>query len=277
MNSPASALLQKIKLSMRKKIHSQFIGQYHSVFKGNGLSFDNVREYQFGDDVRNIDWNVSARMDHLYIKEYIEERELSIVLMIDLSASMAFGSVRSKKDVLLEIAALFLYLAQQNNDKISVLLFTDEVEWYFTPKKGRKYVLKVLNDIVSYEPKKRKTDIQNAIAYLQRVQKKRSVVIVLSDFLDEGYLLQLKRLRRKHDVILVLISDPIERKAKFFGLTQFTDLETGSTIYADSIPVERKLQQIQGFNVLRIATDENIENVLLKYFQKRNKEKQSRW
>lgn len=277
MSAPAHSLLQKIKFKTRKKLTTQFVGQYRSAFKGNGVLFDTVREYQYGDEVKNIDWNVSARMDHLYIKEYIEERELSIVLMIDLSASMNFGGARTKKEVMSELATLFLYLAQINNDRISVLLFTDEVEWFFTPKKGRKYILKVLNDILSYEPKKKQTDVGKAIDFLQRVQKKRSIVVLISDFLDDHYLLKLKRIRRKHDVIPILISDPMEKEFKFFGLTQFTDLETGESIYSDSIPGKNREFSIQGFNVLNISTDDDIESVILKYFEKRNKEKLARW
>jgi uncharacterized protein (DUF58 family) len=277
MSAPAHAILQKIKLNIRKKLSTQFVGQYRSAFKGNGILFDTVREYQYGDEIKNIDWNVSARMDHLYIKEYIEERELSIVLMIDLSASMNFGGKKKKKDVLLELATIFLYLAQINSDRISVLLFTDEVEWFFTPKKGRKYILKVLNDILTYQPKKKRTDVGCAIDFLQRVQKKRSVVILLSDFMDDNYLLKLKRLRRKHDIIPILISDPMEKKFNFFGLTQFKDLETGETIYADSIQSEEVKSEISGFKVLNISTADEVESKILNYFEKRNKEKLSRW
>ena len=277
MSAPGQALLQKLKFNIRKKLSTQFVGQYRSAFKGNGLSFESVREYTAGDEVKSIDWNVSARMDHLYVKEYIEERELSIVLMIDLSASMKFGSVKSKKDVLLEIVTIFLYLAQLNNDRISVLLFTDKVEWYFTPKKGRKYILKVLNDIITFPLKGKKTDVGAAIDFLQRVQKKRSVVIMLSDFLDDDYLIKMKRLRRKHDIIPVLISDPMEEEFNFFGLTQFRDLESGEAVYSDSVPEKRESNRIQGFDVLNIGTADNIETNILKYFEKRNREKRARW
>ena len=178
MESKEFSLLKKIKILMGKKLNSLFVGEYHSAFKGYGLSFDNVREYQYGDSIRNIDWNVSARMNHLYIKEYIEERELSVVLMVDVSGSFDFGSKRSKRDVMLEIVTLFLYLSQMNNDRVSVLLFSDKVEKFIPPKKGRKFILKVLDEIIMCKPESRKTNLSVAIDFVRRMQKKRSVDFV---------------------------------------------------------------------------------------------------
>ncbi|TFH42421.1 MAG: DUF58 domain-containing protein [Chrysiogenales bacterium] len=225
MDTPEHALFKKIRLQPGKKINTLFMGEYHSAFRGHGLSFDSVREYQYGDDVRSIDWNVSARMHNLFVKQYIEERELSVVLMIDMSGSTEFGGGRRKRDLILETAALFLNLVQVNNDRVSVCLFTDRVERYIRPRKGRKFVLKVLDEILKCEPGSRKTDISGAIDFIRRVLKKRSIVFIISDFLDTGgFLLKMKLLARKHDVIPVQVSDPLEKEAQFFGLTEFLDL-----------------------------------------------------
>ena len=275
-DSANDKLLKKIKFRISRKLDSRFVGQYRSAFKGNGLQFETVREYQFGDEIKSIDWNVSARMNHLYVKEFIEERELNIVLMIDISGSMKFGSKRKKNDVLMEIATLLLFLAEQNNDRMSVMLFTDKVEWFFTPKKGRKYVLKVVKEILDFKPESRKTDISAAIDFSLSVLKKRSIVFVISDFIDNSYLIKLKRLRRKHDIIPVMVSDPLEKKFNFLGLTQFYDLENNDMVFS-SIPGDTLKNEIQGFDVMSLSTSESVENSILKYFEKRNKKRLSRW
>lgn len=269
-------ILKKIKFRISKKLNSRFVGQYRSAFKGNGLQFETVREYQFGDEIKSIDWNVSARMNHPYVKEFIEERELNLVLMIDISASMKFGSARKKSEILMEIVTLLLFLAEQNNDRISVMLFTDKVEWFFTPKKGRKYVLKVVKEILNFKPESRKTDISSAIDFSLSVLKKRSIVFVISDFIDDSYLIKLKRLRRKHDIIPVMITDPLEKKISFFGLTQFYDLENQDVVFS-TIPGNPLKSEISGFDVMNLSTSENVENSILKYFEKRNKKRLSRW
>jgi len=230
-----------------------------------------VREYQYGDDVRDIDWNVSARMDHLYIKKYSEERELSVVLMIDLSASMNFGSVRSKREVVLETVTLLLYLAQMNNDRVTALLFTDQVEKYIAPRKGRRFLLQVLNEIVKFSPKGRGTSISRAVDYLRQVQKKRSVIFVISDFFDDDCLLKLRLMARRHDVIPVVVSDPLERSMKHFGLMQFEDLETGKTVLADVVPEKESAPAMNGLDAIRLSTDEPIDPPILKFFEKRNR------
>jgi uncharacterized protein (DUF58 family) len=271
LDSNELALFKRIKIKTRHKLNSLFVGEYHSAFKGYGLLFDSVREYQYGDDVKNIDWNVSARMNHLYIKQYIEERDLSIVLMVDLSASIEFGSVRKKKELLLELVTLFLYLAQMNNDRVAALLFTDEVEKFIAPKKGRKFIVSVISEVMKYKPRKRGTDISHAVDFLQRVLKKRSVIFVISDFLDENYLLKLRLLRKKHDIIPVVISDPLESKMKLFGLAEFMDIETGKTFLSDAIPEKSDLPVIPNIDSIYLSTDEPIEAPLLKFFEKRNR------
>jgi len=269
------ALLKKIKLLIGKKLNTLFVGEYHSAFKGHGLEFQNVREYQYGDDIKNIDWNVSARLNHLYIKEYIEERELSIVLMIDLSNSLTFGSQKTKKNVMMEVVTLLLYLAQMNNDRVSVLLFSEIAEKYLIPQKGRKFILKVLDEILKYQPQKKGTSLYEGVSFLQKVLKKRSVIFILSDFLDkkENFLLKLRLLSKKHDLIPIQISDPLEKKTSFFGLTEFLDLETGKTFLSDSLPEKGAFPFLQEFNTIYLNTDEPIDKPLLKFFEKRNKTK----
>jgi uncharacterized protein (DUF58 family) len=271
-------LLKKIRLQPGKKINTLFMGEYHSAFKGHGLSFDSVREYQYGDDIRSIDWNVSARMRNLYVKEYIEERELSVVLMIDMSGSTEFGSGRRKRDLILEVAALFLNLAQINNDRVSACIFTDRVERYIRAKKGRKFVLKVLDEIVKFRPAGRETGISAAIDFIQRVLKKRSIVFIISDFLDpdDGFVLKMKLLARKHDIIPIQVSDPLEKESRFFGLTEFVDLETGRVFLSDAVPEKGNFPALSEFNAISLSTGEPIEIPILKFFEKRNRTRLTR-
>lgn len=274
MDSKEVALLRKIRLETGKKINTMFSGEYRSAFKGYGLSFDSVREYIPGDDVRSIDWNVSARMNHLYIKEYIEERELSVVLIVDVSASTLFGSGRSKRDAVLEFVTFMLHLAQMNNDRISVILFSDRIEKYLKPRKGRKFVLKVLDEILMIKPSGGGTDIPGALNFFQQVTKKRSIVFVVSDFLSgrhDDVMLKMKILARRHDIIPVQVSDPMERKMKVFGLAEFSDLETGESFLSDSIYETAGLPETAGLETIKLSTDEQIEVPLLKFFTKRKK------
>ena len=184
-------LLQKVKhieIRTGRLVNAAMGGEYHSVFKGQGMEFDEVRAYQYGDDMRSIDWNVSARQGHLYVKRYVEERELTVMLMVDLSGSKDFGTVRRMKNELAaEVAALLAFSAIQNNDRVGALIFTDVVEMYIPPKKGRKHVLRVVRELLAYEPLHRKTSIETAVKYLNNVLTKKSVVFLISDFFDQGY------------------------------------------------------------------------------------------
>jgi len=193
--------------------------------------------------------------------------------MIDLSGSTEFGSARSKKDLLLEVSSVFLYLAQMNNDRMSVLLFTDRVEKFLRPRKGRKYILKVLDEILKCEPQSRGTDISAAVDFLQRVLKKRSVVFVISDFLDPnpGFLLKMKLLGRKHDIIPVIVSDPFESRMAIPCFSEFVDLETGKVFYSDAMPDRGAAIGIPEFDAVHLSTAESIEVPILKYFEKRNR------
>ncbi|HOP29071.1 MAG TPA: DUF58 domain-containing protein [Spirochaetota bacterium] len=274
MDSKEVALLRKIRVETGKKINTMFSGEYRSAFKGYGLSFDSVREYIPGDDVRSIDWNVSARMNHLYIKEYIEERELSIVLIVDVSASTLFGSGRSKRDVVLEFVTFMLHLAQMNNDRISVILFSDRIEKYLKPRKGRKFVLKVLDEILMIRPSGKGTDLPAALDFFQQVTRKRGIVFVVSDFLSGSHdevMLKMKILARRHDIIPVQVSDPMEKNMKVSGLAEFIDLETGENFLSDSIYENSRLPDTAGFETIKLSTDEQIEVPLLKFFTKRNR------
>ena len=278
METKESALLKKIKLQIGRKLNTLFVGEYHSAFKGQGLSFESVREYQFGDDIRSVDWNVSARMDHLYIKEYVEERELSVVLMVDISASTDFGGENSKREKILEAVTFFLYLAQMNNDRISIILFTDTVEEYIKPKKGRKFILKVLDEIIKHKAKSKGTNISGAIEFAQKVLKKKSVIFLISDFLEEGSdsLTKLKLLGRKHDIIPVQVFDLLEKEMKFFGLTEFIDLESGKTFVSDMLPEKSNFPELTGFEYISLSSAEPLERGILKFFEKRNRTKLTR-
>lgn len=271
MTDVSSSYLRKLKLTFSKKINSAFIGQYKSAFRGNGLAFDTIREYEYGDDMKNIDWKVSARMNHLYIKQYQEERELNIVIMIDFSRSMDFGTGRTKRDVLMELSTILLMLAEQTRDRVSVVVFTDTVEWYFRPKRGRRYVLKVLNDILHYRPRGSGTNLAHAVEYTSRITKKRSIVFLVSDFLDTSFETTLKRFARKHDVIPVRISDPAEHELAFFGLASLYDMESGKTVYStETYHDTSSIPAVVG-DTLRLSTEEPVDTRLLEFFKKRNR------
>jgi uncharacterized protein (DUF58 family) len=278
LDSQELGLLKKIRLQPGKKINTLFMGEYHSAFKGHGLSFDSVREYQYGDDIRSIDWNVSARMRNLFVKQYIEERELSVVLMIDMSGSTEFGSGRRKRDLILEVSALFLNLAQINNDRVSACIFTDRVERYIRAKKGRKFILKVLDEILKCRPQSRRTDISGAVDFIQRVLKKRSIIFIISDFLDpdDSFILKMKLLARKHDIIPIQVSDPLEKESRFFGLTEFVDLETGKVFLSDAVPEKGNFPALAEFNAIALSTMESIDIPILKFFEKRNRTRLTR-
>ena len=277
MERPELALLKKIRLRPGKKINTLFMGEYQSAFRGQGLSFDSVREYRYGDDIRSVDWNVSARMRNLFVKQYVEERELSVVLMIDVSGSTEFGGGRRKRDLILETAALFLNLVRMHNDRVSVCLFTDRVERYLRPRKGRKFVLKVLDEILKCRPRGRGTDLSAAIDFIRRVLKKRSVIFIISDFLDAGgFALKMKLLARRHDVIPVQVSDPMEKETRFFGLTEFLDLETGRSFLSDALPGRGDFPVLAEFNGIALSTDDPIEVPILRFFEKRNRTRLTR-
>ena len=231
-------ILEKVRLieiRSRNVVNDLFAGEYNSAFKGRGMEFAEVREYLRGDDVRTIDWNVTARTGSPYVKVFDEEREQTVMLLVDASASGAFGSVQQMKgEVGVEISALLAFAAIKNNDRVGLLIFTDEVEVFIPPKKGRKHVLRVIRELLYFQPQGKRTSITSALDYLDRVLHRRSVVFLISDFIDEDYERPLQLTRRRHDVVAVSIFDPRERALPDVGFINLQDAETGEQFLVDS-------------------------------------------
>jgi uncharacterized protein (DUF58 family) len=227
--------VKRIEIRTNRLVNEALGGEYHSVFKGRGMEFDEVREYEYGDDIRIIDWNVSARLGHFYVKRYVEERELTVMLVVDLSASKDFGTVRRfKNELAAELAALLAFSAIKNNDRVGALIFTDVVEKYIPPKKGRKHVLRVVREILAYKPIHRKTSIEAALKYLNNVVTKKCVIFLISDFIDYGYEKALRVANQRHDLIALPINDPREGELPDVGIMQLLDPETGETFWMDT-------------------------------------------
>lgn len=235
--------VRKIEIKTRGLSQNIFAGQYHSAFKGRGMAFAEVREYQFGDDVRDIDWNVTARFQHPYVKVFEEERELTVMLLIDVSGSLNFGTARQlKSDMATEIAATLAFSAIQNNDKIGVIFFSDRIEKYIPPQKGRKHILYIIREMLDFHPQSQKTDVGMALEYLTRVMKRRCTAFVLSDFYtraDFSTVLQIAN--RKHDVAAIQVYDKRAKELHDVGLIKVRDAETGHDIYIDTS--SKKLRQ----------------------------------
>jgi uncharacterized protein (DUF58 family) len=234
----STELLQKVrKIEIRTKglVNQIFSGEYHSVFKGRGMVFNEVREYQPGDDVRLIDWNVSARFNHPYIKVFEEERELTVVLVVDVSGSGEFGSVQQmKKDIAVELCAVLAFSAIQNNDKVGVIFFSDTIEKFIPPKKGRKHILRIIRELLDFKPARRGTNIAEGVRYLISAIKKRSIAFLISDFLTDGYEDALKIAAKKHDLIAVHLFDPREMELPSAGLLRVRDAESGDVNWVDT-------------------------------------------
>lgn len=227
--------VRQIEIKTRGIVNQAFTGEYHSVFKGRGMEFSEVREYQYGDDIRTIDWNVSARLNHPFVKVFEEERELTVMLVVDFSRSGRFGTVEAMKDeIAAEICAVLAFSAIKNNDKVGLILFTDRIEKFVPPKKGRAHILRIIRELVSFEPSGDTTSIRTALEYLNHVTKKRSIAFVISDFLDEGYERILRIVSRKHDLIAVELWDPREETLPNAGLITLRDAETGTRRWIDS-------------------------------------------
>jgi uncharacterized protein (DUF58 family) len=224
-----------LEITTRKAVTATFAGRYTSAFKGRGMEFDEVREYQSGDDIRSIDWNVSARTGRLHTKRYVEERELTILLLVDLSASGSFGSgERSKSEVAAEICALLAFTAIRSNDRVGLILFTDRVEKVIAPRKGSRHVLRLIRDILAFTPSRTPTSLSTGLQALSAVLKRRAVVFLVSDFQDRGYEALLKTAGRSHDLIAVLLADPRELRLPDVGLIELEDAETGERVLLDS-------------------------------------------
>ena len=280
--------VRKIEIKTRGLSSNIFAGQYHSAFKGRGMAFSEVREYQYGDDVRDIDWNVTARFHRPYVKVFEEEREMTVMLLIDVSGSLDFGTQKQmKRDMVTEIAATLAFSAIQNNDKIGVIFFSDKIEKYIPPKKGRKHILYIIREMLDFKPESTRTDVKQAIEFLSSVQKRRTTAFILSDFYVRGDFLQsLQIANRKHDVVAIQVYDQRARELPDVGLMKVVDAETGYEQYVDTSSkklrqaynkywLTRQAQLQETFNKsnvdsVSIATNEDFVKSLLLLFKKRN-------
>ncbi|MCL5266661.1 MAG: DUF58 domain-containing protein [Bacteroidetes bacterium] len=227
--------VRQIEIRTKGLVNQVFSGEYHSVFKGRGMEFSEVREYQFGDDIRNIDWNVTARFGHPFVKIFEEERELTVMLMVDMSGSLIFGSVdKTKQQIAAEISAILAFSALKNNDKAGLILFTDKIEKFVPPRKGRSHVLRIIREVLSFEPEGKSTDMKAALKYLNNAVKKRSIVFLLSDFMDSGYEKILRIVGKRHDLIGIVLNDKREDEIPDMGLVKFVDAETGTERWIDT-------------------------------------------
>jgi uncharacterized protein (DUF58 family) len=289
---PASVppeILRQVKLlelRTRGLVNSLFAGEYRSVFKGQGMEFAEVREYMPGDEVRSIDWNVTARMRRPFVKRYIEERELTVMLAVDVSGSERFGTRRRfKSELASELAAVLAMAAIRNNDRVGTIMFTDRVEHVVPPRKGRRHALRVIRDLLAFEPSGRGTDVAAATDYLSRMLHHKSVIFLVSDFMDEGIEHPLKLLAQRHDVIAVTVGDPSETDLPDVGLARFIDPETGETIDVDTSDPEVRAQYLKtvtadsdkrrrllrrlAIDEIPVSTDRSIMDPLLKFFRTR--------
>ena len=280
--------VKQIEIRTRGLVNDLFGGEYHSVFKGRGMTFSEVREYQPGDDIRLIDWNVTARTSSPFIKVFEEERELTVYLIVDISKSGEFGSRdQLKHEFGAEIASVLGFSAIKNNDKVGLILFSNDIEKYVVPKKGKSHVLRVIRELLYTSPSKNGTSIKVALDYLLKVAKRKSVVFLISDFLDEEYWSSLKVVNRKHDLIGIRLYDPAEMTFPDLGVVKVRDPETGESFWIDTSSnkdmeelkkqIESKYDQLNknakkiGFDVISISTNEDFVDPLLKLFKRREK------
>lgn len=227
--------IRKIEITTSRAVNDVMAGQYHSVFKGRGMAFDEVRPYQPGDDIRVIDWNVTARMNDLFVKQFIEERELTVMLLVDASGSQSFGTrQRFKSELAAEISGLLAFSAIKNNDRVGLVVFTDRVEKFVPPKKGTKHVLRVISEVLSFKPSSRGTDISAGLEFLSRVTRRKSVAFLISDFMTSGYDSALKVAHRRHDLVSIVLRDPLEEQLPDLGLASFQDAESGEIFMFDT-------------------------------------------
>ena len=278
--------VRKIEIKTRRLSDHIFSGEYHTSFKGRGMTFSEVRQYQYGDDIRAIDWNVTARYNEPYIKVFEEERELTMMLMVDISGSESFGTKNQfKEDIVTEIAATLAFSATQNNDKIGLILFSDQIELYIPPKKGRSHVLRIIRELIEFKPKSNKTDIAQALKFLSGTQKKKAIVFMISDFMSDDYEQTLKIASKKHDITGIRVYDFREEKIPNIGLVSMIDAETGKTelintsskkvrmnyekYYQDKINYFKETFSKSGSGVVNTRVDESYVTKLLGYFKSR--------
>ncbi len=248
--------IRRIQITTNRLVNESLAGEYHSVFKGRGMEFDEVREYQHGDDVRTIDWNVTSRAGRPFVKRYVEERELTVMLLIDMSASGTFGSAgKTKSEIVAEISALLAFSAIKNNDRVGAILFTDRVEKFIPPRRGSTHVLRVIREVLFHKPEHRGTCIQKALEHLNLVVRKRSVVFLISDLLDQGFEQALKVADRRHDIVIIQITDPREKELPDVGILEIQDAETGEIVRLDTtLPwVRETFRENWGRNQARLS------------------------
>jgi len=278
--------IQRIEIFTNRLVNTVFAGEYESVFKGQGITFDEVREYQAGDEIRTIDWNVTARMGQAYIKKYVEERELVMMLVVDMSASTSFGSIaETKAEIAAEIAALLAFSAIKNNDKVGLICFTDTVEHFVAPRKGKRHVLRVVRDILHFQPKQSGTNIETALAFVDQVLKPHSVVFLISDFKNTGYEKQLRLSSKRHSLIAITLQDRREIELPDVGLIELEDAETGETMVVDTRSEgarqlytelnqradaeRRQIFRANQIDSIHIRTDEPYVKPLIQFFRQR--------
>lgn len=279
--------VRKIEIKTRRLSDHLFGGEYHSTFKGRGMTFSEVRQYQFGDDVRNIDWNVTARYNEPFVKVFEEERELTLMLLVDISGSEFFGSTAQfKNEIITEIAATLAFSALQNNDKIGLVLFTDQIELYIPPKKGKSHVLRIIRELIEFEPKSKKTNISNALEFLLNVMKKKAISFVISDFItEENYENTLKIAAKKHDLTGIRIYDQREEHIPNLGVVMAEDEETGESVlvdttskkvrnsytkyYLEKVNYYQEAFKKSGAGTMNCRVDESYVKKLLGYFKNR--------
>jgi uncharacterized protein (DUF58 family) len=285
----ATELLKKVRrieIKTRGLSRHIFAGEYHSAFKGRGIAFSEVREYQYGDDIRSIDWNVTARFNHPYVKIYEEERELTVMLLIDVSGSGRFGTAHSyKRDIMTEIAAVLSFSAIFNNDKTGVIFFSDVVEKFIPPQKGRKHILRIIREMLDFKPASQKTNLDEPLRYLTNALRKRCTAFIISDFIAPGFEEPLRIASSKHDIVALKIYDPIEKSLPDIGMVKITDSETGAERWIDTsakqtrreyeqwwenhLAVIRNIFRRSGVDSAEISTGEDYVRPLIRFFESR--------
>jgi len=280
--------VRQLEIRTRGVVNQVFSGEYHSVFKGRGMEFSEVREYQPGDEIRTIDWNVTARLNHPFVKVFEEERELTVMLLVDLSGSQFFGSQSSlKRDIAVELSAILAFSAMKNNDKVGTVLFTDRIEKFVPPRKGRSHALRIVRELLSFEPARRTTSLDNALDYLNKIQKKRSIVFLISDFMDSGYEQALQIAGKRHDLVGIVLLDPREKELPRFGLVPFRDSETGEDRWVDTLDASVRAAHTKQWTVrqqarrsmflkskldsVEISVDQSYMKPLIDFFQRRER------
>lgn len=278
--------VRKIEIKTKGLSNHIFAGEYHSAFKGKGMTFSEVREYQYGDDVRSIDWNVTARFAHPYVKIFEEERELTVMLLIDVSGSRVFGTVSQyKMDIFTEIAAVLAFSTIHNNDKVGVIFFSDKIEKFIPPKKGRKHVLHIIRELIDFKPESKQTNIAEALRYFTNAIKKRSTAFIISDFIDDDFEKELTIANKKHDVVALQVYDIRETELPDVGLVKLKDSETDKRIWVDTsdkrlrttymhrwAETQLKLQKVftkSGVDSVSMSTSEDYVKTLIKLFKMR--------